>query len=167
MSNAPVPMVMKRALPPVLVPVKVVDAPLPVVMVALPAVLESLNVSVALFVIVAVPAVAELLNERSALLMTFAAPAVLLSLKLQMPKQIVGQGCGDGTAGGRAAERDSAVILPMVADRAVATPSECQRAVHGIGDVGAAAERCRRNPVLPLLTTVAVPAVLFSLKCRS
>src|SRR5262245_53592371 len=66
MLNVPPTLVMKRALPPVLVPVKRVVAPL-------------------LVVTVEVPAVAELLNARSLRLTTFAAPAVLLSLKLQKP----------------------------------------------------------------------------------
>lgn len=64
MSTVPPALVMKRALPPVAVPVKLVVAKFSVVMAALPAEAEPAKLSEPLLEIVDVPAVAEVLNER-------------------------------------------------------------------------------------------------------
>jgi hypothetical protein len=77
MSKRPPALVMKRALPPVLVSRKLTAAPLVVVIVALPAVLDWLNWTLLLLVMLAVPAELEPKKAVVALFIMLALPAVL------------------------------------------------------------------------------------------
>ena len=78
-------LVMNRALPPVLLVANCVSAPLLVVMVALPAVLVSVNDSVTLFVMLEFPAELALVNVIAPLLVKLGANAELLT----MPRPLI------------------------------------------------------------------------------
>src|SRR6516162_8511297 len=83
MSTTPPLLVTSRAKPPVLLSWKKVASPLFVMMVALPAVLVSVNLRRKLLVMVALPAVLVAVNLRRQLLVMVELPAVLVSVNLR------------------------------------------------------------------------------------
>ena len=90
MLNTPFALVMKRALPPVLLPLNSVVVPASVVMVALPALLKlsKRRMPSIWLIILALPAVLWSENRRSSLLVMLALPAVALSSKSRDPKLV-------------------------------------------------------------------------------